>query len=195
MIDLFNLFSVDISRFITHRERGTLPPVENIEVLEGVAAQFRVRRGRFRRRPPLADDQFAVPDVHRLLLHEVFNRKLEQIRQKYLISSIPRDLVQAGNAAQDKDVFSRTSERIDDLFVQAGRNLKPDTDTVHQAGNKRELEERLFSLELEARQQINSLFHSYMEKAQAIDEYILHPNLKDIHFVRSCILWMPVKAD
>ncbi len=129
------------------------------------------------------------------LLHDVFNRKLEQIRQKFLISAIPRDLEQAGTAAQNKDIFSRASERIDDLFVRTGRSLKPDTGIVRHEGGMRELEERLFSLELEARQQINSLFHSFMEKARAIDEYILHPNLRDIHFVRSCILWVPVKAE
>ena len=58
----------------------------------------------------------------------------------------------------------------------------------------RELEEQLFSLELEAQYEIHKLLSSYGEKAQTIDEYIIHPNLKDIHFVRSCILWMPVKA-
>jgi hypothetical protein len=39
--------------------------------------------------------------------------------------------------------------------------------------------------------EISKLSDSFNEKASAVDEYILHPNLKDIHLVRSCILWMP----
>jgi hypothetical protein len=57
-----------------------------------------------------------------------------------------------------------------------------------------ELEERLRSLEVEARQAIKNLQESYQEQSQALDEYILHPNPKDIHFVRSCILWMPQRT-
>jgi hypothetical protein len=27
-----------------------------------------------------------------------------------------------------------------------------------------------------------------------IDEYIIHPNPRDLHLVRTCILWMPAEA-
>ena len=50
------------------------------------------------------------------------------------------------------------------------------------------------SLAVEAKEVIAELWDSYEEKARSVDEYILHPNLKDIHIVRSCILWIPAKA-
>ena len=108
---------------------------------------------------------------------------------------IAEDLENARADSRDKNIFSQASEKIDDLFVRADRSLSPNSDASQQPRDMRELEERLVSLELEAQKEIEKLFHSYAEKARAIDEYILHPNLKDIHFVRSCILWMPVKAE
>jgi hypothetical protein len=65
---------------------------------------------------------------------------------------------------------------------------------LHCSPDMQELEEQLISVELDARRAIAKLEDSYAEKARSIDEYILHPNLKDIHFVRSCILWMPGQA-
>ena len=72
--------------------------------------------------------------------------------------------------------------------------MKPKAGSARYSPGMRELDERLLSLELEAHQMIARLFDSYDEKACAVDEYILHPNLKDIHFVRSCILWMATGA-
>jgi hypothetical protein len=128
------------------------------------------------------------------MLHDVFNRRLEQIRQKYLSPGNSEEIEQARVESHDKNVFSRASEKIDDLFVRIGCDTSPNLDSSYRARKMRELEEQLFSLELEAQYEIHKLLSSYGEKAQTIDEYIIHPNLKDIHFVRSCILWMPVKA-
>jgi hypothetical protein len=127
-------------------------------------------------------------------LHEVFNRKLEQIRQKYLSFAEPREFEQAKSEIRNKDAFSRFSERIAELFYMAELRMKPVPDPIQYSSGMQELEERLISLELEAHQAIVALSDVYDEKARAIDEYILHPNLKDVHFVRSCILWMPKGA-
>jgi hypothetical protein len=124
-------------------------------------------------------------------LHEVFNRKLEQVKQKYMGATDSSELEKAKSESRNRDVFSRCSEQIADLFNSAELrlNLLPRPPQI--SSSMRELEERLSALEWEAHQAITRLSDSYEERAKAIDEYILHPNLKDIHFVRSCILWMP----
>ena len=61
-------------------------------------------------------------------------------------------------------------------------------------GKNPDLQERLASLESEAHQAVAEIWESYKEKARSVDEYILHPNLKDIHFVRCCILWIPART-
>jgi len=127
-------------------------------------------------------------------LHEVFNRKLEQIRQKYLSLAEPREFEEAKSEIRNKDAFSRFSERIAELFYMAELRMKPVPDPIQYSSGMQELEERLISLELEAHHASAALSDVYDEKARRIDEYTLHPNLKDIHFVRSCILWMPKGA-
>ena len=127
-------------------------------------------------------------------LHEVFNRKLEQTRYKYLTLAETGELERAKLESRNKDMFSRCSERISELFYRAEIRIKPTGGPARYAPGRQDLDERLLSLELEAHQAIAHLVDSYDEKACAIDEYILHPNLKDVHFVRSCILWMTAGA-
>lgn len=127
-------------------------------------------------------------------LHEVFNRKLGQIEQKYLNGGSSDDFEMARTASQGKDVFSNYLERIAGLFLQSKIvPLPPSVERQNSRGNP-ELGERLLALESEARHAIAELWASYRQKSQSVDEYILHPNLKDIHIVRSCILWMPAGA-
>ena len=127
-------------------------------------------------------------------LHEVYNRKLGQIEQKYLNESSLDDFEVARTASRNRDIFSDYLERIAQLFLQSKPVLNPDENGSQKTRSSLELEERLMSLAVEAKEVIAELWDSYEEKAQSVDEYILHPNLKDIHIVRSCILWMPVKA-
>jgi hypothetical protein len=128
-------------------------------------------------------------------LREVYNRRLEQIAQKYLGAGDGDSarLEQARIDVQNNNLFFRYSERIAGLFLNAD---PPQTaaDPLRGLKNLQELEERLASLETEACQAILRLKDSYAEKARSIDEYVLHPNLKDIHLVRCCILWMPAQA-
>ena len=127
-------------------------------------------------------------------LHEVFNRKLGQIEQKYLKESFPNDFEVARTASQNRDIFSDYLEKIAELFLQSKPMLNPDENETQNARSSMELEERLMSLAAEAKEVIAELWDSYREKARSCDEYILHANLKDIHLVRSCILWMPAKV-
>jgi hypothetical protein len=124
-------------------------------------------------------------------LHDVINRKLEQLKQKYLGAAEFSELEQTRSESRNRDAFSRCSDRITELFNAGEFTVKPIAHPPQNSANIQEFEERLLSLEWETQRSIQILADSYEEKAGAIDEYILHPNLKDIHFVRSCILWMP----
>jgi hypothetical protein len=127
-------------------------------------------------------------------LRDVINRKMEQLKQKYLGAAEIPELEQTKPESRNRDAFSRGLDRIAELFNSAEFALNPITALPQFSSSRQEFEERLQSVEWEAQQGIRSLLDSYEEKARAIDEYILHPNLKDVHFVRSCILWMPKGA-
>jgi hypothetical protein len=129
------------------------------------------------------------------LLHDVFKRMLEQIKQKYMDVNESASLEQSRTASQNKDIFSHYSERIAALFLRYDSKSNPSAGPFHPPSGMQDLEERLLSLELDAQKAIRKLLDSCEERAGNLDEYILHPNLKDIHFVRSCILWMPQKAN
>ena len=53
------------------RRRNLLAVVENLQVLQAVAAQLGIGRGRLGRRAFFADDQLAIVDADRLILHQV----------------------------------------------------------------------------------------------------------------------------
>lgn len=129
-------------------------------------------------------------------LREVYNRRLEQIAGKYLGASVGESgrLEEARIGAQNKDIFSRYSERIAGLFLNGELPPQAAGDPLRGRKDLLELEERLASLESEACEAILRLKDAYAEKARSIDDYVLHPNLKDIHLVRCCILWMPQQA-
>jgi hypothetical protein len=123
-------------------------------------------------------------------LREVFIRKLEQAKQKYLKPGEGGELEQAKSESRNRDAFFRCLERISEIFSKAESSLRPVFDPPISPAGPQELDERLFSLESEANHAVGQVADFYDSKARAVDEYILHPNLKDIHFVRSCILWM-----
>jgi hypothetical protein len=127
-------------------------------------------------------------------LYEVFARRLEQIRQKYLNTNSSDNLDLAKAESQDRNLYLNYSDRIADSFFQPEISLTVSSSKYSLSENHRDMEEYLASLELEARLAIAKILDSYKQKAQSVDEYILHPNLKDIHFVRCCILWIPTKA-
>jgi hypothetical protein len=137
------------------------------------------------------------------ILHDVFKRRLEQTKEKYLVTDEPLGLELADGTlglefakteSQNKSVFFQYSERIDEHFLRGEIQPGYSPEETGYSPELQELEERLMSLELEALQEIKKLQDSYREKVGSLDEYKLHPNPKDIHFVRSGILWMPQKA-
>jgi hypothetical protein len=124
-------------------------------------------------------------------LLELFNRKLGQIKQKYLScedNSCESEI--ADEDSRNRDIYSRVADRIAGLFLRPELSSRPAAGLFRSLQGA-ELEDCLLSLELEAEKELANLWDVYVEKAQAVDEYILHPNLKDIHLVRSCILWLP----
>jgi hypothetical protein len=126
-------------------------------------------------------------------LQDVYRRRLEQIKQKYLKANISDNLEAVKAESQNKNLFFNYSDRIASHFLYSGPRKDSPKSEPHLPGTNPDLEERLGSLELEAQRAIAEIWDSYKKKAQSSDEYILHPNLKDIHFVRCCILWIPVR--
>ncbi len=127
-------------------------------------------------------------------LHEVFTRRLEQVRQKYLSTNRSENLDRAKAESQDRNLFMSYSDRIADLFMQPEVHLNAVRSGDALSGRNPDLEERLSTLKSEARQAVARICDSYANRARLIDDYLLHPNLKDIHFVRCCILWIPARG-
>src|SRR5262249_52587299 len=127
-------------------------------------------------------------------------RKLEQLRQKYLMGGIVplagKDFDTAKLDSLLHNQMHRVSERIANLFIQTELTLEGViTDPPPSRTSSMELEARLVNIESEARQEIRRLVSHYRDRVQTIDDYTVRPNLKDLHMVRSCILWMPRPAE
>jgi hypothetical protein len=129
------------------------------------------------------------------LLHDVFKRRLEQLKEKFVPSSESSGLEQARIESQNRDIFSRYADYMAELFLQSRLGVQCFIEPPSRSPIMLELEERLAAMGVEAQNAISKINSSYKEKAQSLDDYLLHSNLKDIHLVRSCILWMPKKAN
>ena len=131
-------------------------------------------------------------------LQHVFVRKLEQVREKYQRASQGfdpgLDFEAVKVASHWKSRMHQTSERITDLFLGTELNLQDASDSPPPRAAATDLDQRLLALEIAAGQEIQRLLHRYQIMVQTIDDYTIHPNLKDIHLVRTCILWMPAKG-
>ncbi len=124
---------------------------------------------------------------------DIFKRRLEQLKEKYLSSDEFLGTDNTQLESRNRDAFSRYSEQIAALFIKGDGLSRPEI-SILPSQRGVELEECLIEVEKESHRAINGIMESQNNKSQELDEYILHPNLKDIHFVRSCILWMPKKA-
>ena len=124
-------------------------------------------------------------------LHEVFKRKLERIQQKYLGIENSEELEEFKTDLQDRENFTRIKERISALFLRTEFSIQRVDRPSFTANQTHELEERLQAIHFEAQEVVSKILDSYEEKVKSIDEYILHPTVKNIHFVRGCFLWMP----
>ena len=135
-------------------------------------------------------------------LRVIFNRMQEQLKEKYLgiVEEELSESMPLTPDATDRDIYSRYAEHIAGLFLNAvssatiSETAKTSEVDIPRIDKKSELEERLIALTAESRQKIALLRESYEKKMDIVDEYILRPNLKNIHCERSCILWMPRKG-
>ncbi len=124
-------------------------------------------------------------------LREVFERRIEQSRERYLRIERWGDPEPDRIATQIRNRIHETSERIADLFIRAelGRNPSACSRSGSAGG---ELDERLAWIEAAASEAVRHLMADYLGKAGDLDEYAVRPNLKDIHVSAVSILWVPV---
>jgi len=130
-------------------------------------------------------------------LRVVYNRLQEQLKEKY-IGINEEELPESASLTPEttnRDIYSQYTERIAELFLDAdSEDMNMNVDTSIMEKNS-ELEERLIALTAEARRKIALLRENYEKKAEIINEYILRPNLRNIHCERSGILWIPQKVE
>ncbi len=124
-------------------------------------------------------------------VHGIFKRQLERLQQKYLRVEGAEELENFKTESYNRELFHRISERISALFLRTEFSIQHVDPPSESASRIHEMEERLWELHRQARNAVIRILDSYEEKIKSIDEYILHPAMKDIHFVSSCILWMP----
>jgi hypothetical protein len=128
-------------------------------------------------------------------LREVVNRRLERIENKFIVGGRPGDFESDRGGIQARNKLHAVAERIAELFLRTELVLGGEADPPQFSGQSLpDLEDRLASLETDVSREIQRLRNSYLERVHNIDEYIIHPNLKDLHLVRTCILWMPAGA-
>lgn len=125
-------------------------------------------------------------------LREVINRRLELLRERFF-AQIRMDEIDASHwALRQRDCLSAVTERIDAMFLEADLFSTTRIPEVACSGETlTDLEEKLIALQREALRGVEGLIASYREKACHIDEYVVHPGLKDVHMVRTGMLWMP----
>jgi len=128
-------------------------------------------------------------------LREVFNRRLGRIEQKYLRQDRTGEFESDRRMAQARSKLHALAENIAEFFLQTELTLDERIMTPqHPNPDSPDLDQSLEALEMDVRLEIQRLIDSFRDKVTNIDEYIIHPNLRDLHLVRICILWIPVGA-
>jgi hypothetical protein len=129
-------------------------------------------------------------------MREVVNRRLERIEEKHISGNPTGEFESDRRLAQARSRLQAIADRITELFLQIELSMEPaDIARLQYPDPARpDLEQSLESLETDVRRDTNRLMNSYLDKVRNIDEYILHPGLKDLHLVRKCILWMPCEV-
>ncbi len=125
-------------------------------------------------------------------LREVFNRRLEVLREKFFAQLQLDEIESTPWALRQRDCLSAITERVDAMFLDA--DLFSTTripEIASAAEDPTDLEEELLALQRDALREVENLIAGYREKASSIDEYVVHPGFKDIHMVRTGMLWMP----
>ncbi len=195
----------------------TLPPfvtAENLSQVETQYLAYLMRNAEVRVFRNFALDSYSFPGESRDdfqarcldMLHEPFrhdldamrevvNRRLARIEEKYLISVRSGEFESDRRTTQGRSRLHAVAEGIADLFLSTELTLgDSDLEPRHPDPRLPDLEQRLQTLEADVFLEIQRLLNSYQEKIRNIDEYVIHPNHRDLHLVRTCILWMPAGA-
>lgn len=126
---------------------------------------------------------------------EAISRRLERIEKRYVAADTPGEFESDRARAQARNKLHDVAESIAQLFLQTVLTLDARIEVPPYPDPERsDLDQSLETLEVDVRQEIRRLLNSYQEKVLNIDEYIIHPNLRDLHLVRACILWVPEGA-
>ncbi len=129
-------------------------------------------------------------------LREVVNRRFERIEQKYISRTRTGEFESDRRVASARSTLHAVAENIAELFLRTELTLESADVTAmrYTDPSRPDVEQSLEILETDVRRDVGRLLNSYQEKVRNIDEYIIHPGLKDLHLVRKCILWMPAGA-
>lgn len=123
---------------------------------------------------------------------EAINRRLELLRERFFAQMRTDEIDASHWALRQRDCLNAVTERIDAMFLDAGIFSTTRISEVACSGETlTDLEEKLIALQREALREVESLIASYRERACNIDEYVVHPGLRDVHMVRTGMLWMP----
>ena len=130
-------------------------------------------------------------------LRVIFNRMQEQLKEKYLgIGEV--ELSESSTLAleiDDRAIYSSYAERNASLFLNTSWSSADVGVTARRMDETSELEERLIALTSETLNKKTLLRENFEKKAEFAEEYILRPNLKNIHCKRVCLLWVQGKAE
>ena len=191
-----------------------LPAFVNDDVVARVETQFvlhivRHMKARFYRNGPLkvsstagetlADFQSRCAERLNEVLRgeldaeqEVFARRFELIRERHGKEMEPGDLHSPEIALRKREWLRVISEQTFGLFLNSGLSSDPPAFPEPALGEpKSDMEEKLLSIHAEACRAVAGRIRALREKAGAIEEYAVHPAIRDVHVVRTCIAWMP----
>ncbi len=129
-------------------------------------------------------------------LREVVNRRFERIEEKYIGRTRTGEFESDRRTSSARSTLHAVAERIAELFLRTELTLaSADVRGARYPDPSRpDVVQSLEILEMDVRRDIHRLLNSYQENMRNIDEYVIHPGLKDLHLVRKCILWMPAGA-
>jgi hypothetical protein len=128
-------------------------------------------------------------------IRELCDRKLERVRLKYLKPGRVEGFAEERISAEARNRIHEMAERVEELFVTAELTAEPSGgDPMFPGTADGTLEQRLASIECEARDAIRRLAIEYTEMAGNLDEYLVRPSLRDIRLGHASILWMPVRV-
>lgn len=126
-------------------------------------------------------------------IRELCDRKLERVKLRYLRPGGAGGFVEERVSGEARNRIHGMAERIEELFVRAELTSEPaGGDPMFPGTSDGTLEQRLASIEGEAREAIRRLSIEYTEMAGNLDEYLVRPSLKDIQLGGVSILWMPL---